>query len=162
MNLFPETPETPEQKLERVLRQTLRDLPARPAPRTLEHRVLAELERRAALPWWCKSYAYWPSPVRAVFFVFSAAAAAAVVAGLFALTRGGFAAGAVGDIALFQWLAAIRDTGALIIEKTGVILGAIPTLWLVAGGALLASCYATLIGVGAATYRLVRRRPLNF
>src|SRR5688572_9106893 len=153
--------ETPEQKLERLVQQTVRDLPARRAPRTLEHRVLAEIARRAALPWWQQSYAYWPVPVRAAFFVVSAAVAATIVAGLFLLTRGGVATEAVSGTALFQWVVAIRAAGALVIEKTGVIFGAIPTLWLLAAGAAIASCYITLLGVGAAAYRLVRRRPLN-
>lgn len=48
----------PEEKLERLIHRTLRDLAPRRAPRTLEARVFAELERRAALPWWRQSYAH--------------------------------------------------------------------------------------------------------
>ena len=49
-------------ELERFIHQTLRALPDRKAPGTLEARVLAEVERRAAIPWWHKSWSYWPQP----------------------------------------------------------------------------------------------------
>jgi hypothetical protein len=45
-------PENNERKLERLIHETLRELPARQAPSSLENRVLAELARRTALPWW--------------------------------------------------------------------------------------------------------------
>ena len=74
----------PPDDLEKLIHGTVRDLPPRRAPRTLELRVLAELERRAAQPWWHKSYAHWPSPVRAGFLVFASVVAAGFVAVLFA------------------------------------------------------------------------------
>ncbi len=37
-----------EEKMERLIHRTLRDLPPRRAPNSLERRVLAELDRRAA------------------------------------------------------------------------------------------------------------------
>ena len=44
------SPENHQEKLERAIHQTLRALPPRRAPRSLEDRVFAELARRAALP----------------------------------------------------------------------------------------------------------------
>src|SRR5437773_8945657 len=58
-----------DERLERVVDRTLRELPPRRAPISLEQRVLAEIARRVALPWWHKSFAHWPVPVRAVFMV---------------------------------------------------------------------------------------------
>src|SRR4051812_27941991 len=78
-----------DEHLERFIHQTLRDLPRGRAPGTLESRVMAELERRAALPWWHKSYAYWPLPVRIAFLCVSAGVAKfALMAGVWLL--GGF------------------------------------------------------------------------
>ena len=57
----------------------LRNLPDRKAPAGLEARVLAEISRRAALPWWRKSFAHWPVAVRLGFLILSARVAAVAV-----------------------------------------------------------------------------------
>lgn len=75
-----------ERRLERLLDRTLRGLPVRRAPATLESRVLAELARRAALPWWRRSFVHWPQAARAVF-----ASMCLILAGL-AFAAGGWAA----------------------------------------------------------------------
>jgi hypothetical protein len=142
------------EKLEHFIQQTLRDLPNRRAPHTLERRVLAEIARRAALPWWRKSYAYWPAPVRAAFFVGSAAIAALVVAGIFTLTRGSAGTETLGQIA--AQLGGIRSFFETVFDKIVMIVRAIPPLWLYGGIALIASCYLTLIGIGAVAYRTLR------
>ncbi len=145
------------EKLERLIHRTLRELPARRAPRSLEARVLAEVARRDALPWWRKSYASWPTPVRNAFFVLSAAIAAGIIAALFALTRSSVAAEAAGQVASrFEWIALVRSLGVGVAEKAGVVFRAIPPFWLYGTLAVVASCYATLIGVGAAAYRTLR------
>jgi hypothetical protein len=92
--------------LESLIDRTLRAQPARRAPRTLESRVVAELARRAALPWWHKSYAHWPAVVRGGFFVLSALVAAVLVTGLFLLSQSATSTELTGEIAgRFSWLA---------------------------------------------------------
>ena len=59
----------PDDALKDLLDRTLQELPLRRAPPTLESRVLDELERRAALAWWRRSFAHWPVAARAVFLV---------------------------------------------------------------------------------------------
>ena len=81
-------PISPEE-IEKRIHQALLALPEIPAPPGLEERVLAELARRARLPWWRRSYAHWPVAVRAGFLALSGAAAAVLVAGLVWLGRGG-------------------------------------------------------------------------
>jgi hypothetical protein len=54
-------------KLEKLIDRACREQPALRAPATLSARVLAEIERRAALPWWRRSFNHWPVPVRAGF-----------------------------------------------------------------------------------------------
>jgi hypothetical protein len=143
-----------DEKLERLIHRTLRDLPRRRAPGTLEARVLAELERRAALPWWHKSYAHWPVAVRVAFLVGTAAVAAGLVAALFSMMHvvnpAQLAAGATDR---FAWLATTRgllDAGA---SAAGAMWRSIPPLWLFGAFTFVAACYATLLGVGAAAYR---------
>jgi hypothetical protein len=64
-------------KIEQLVDRACREQPALEAPPTLSARVLAELQRRAALPWWRRTFAHWPVPVRAIFV----AACGAVIGG---------------------------------------------------------------------------------
>ena len=151
------SPENRDQPLERLIHQTLRDLPAHRAPRTLEGRVLAELARRAALPWWHQPYAHWPVAVRGVFFVVTAATAAVIIAAVFYVMRSSLAAEAVGEVrAGFEWLTFLRALATNVAEKGATIFRAIPPLWLYGAFALIAAGYATLVGMGAVAYRALR------
>jgi len=142
------------EKLEASIHRLLRSIPDRRAPASLEARVLGELSRRAALPWWQKSYAYWPSAVRAAFFVGSALAAALIVSGLFVLVRSSGATALAGGVAeRFSWLVLARELFAAANDRLRVLIGAIPSLWIYGAVGTVAVCYATLAAIGAATYR---------
>jgi len=151
------------EKLEASIHRLLRSIPDRRAPASLEARVLWELSRRAALPWWRKSYAYWPSAVRATFFVGSALAAALIVSGLFVLARTTGATALAGGVAeRFSWLVLAREIAASASDRLRTLIGAIPTLWLYGTAGAIAICYATLAAIGAAAYRtltFVRQNP---
>ena len=148
------TPENHAEKLERAIHQTLRALPPRRAPRTLEARVFAELERLAALPWWRRNFAHWPTAVQCAFFVASAALAALLAVGLFAMTRNVSSAQFASEVAgRLSGLAFARELGATIVTSAEAVWRSIPSLWLYGALAAIAACYATLIGVGAAAYR---------
>jgi len=136
-------------KLERLVDGALRGLPLRRAPEALESRVLAELARRRALPWWQQSFAHWPRVARVAFL--------AVCCGLSGITLLGGAAralgiGAVGSSLsrpLHQWstfLAAAAQTMASLVHV-------IPAAWLYEGAAVAALLYAMLFALGAAAYR---------
>jgi hypothetical protein len=141
-------------RLERTIHRTLRDLPPRRAPRSLEERVLAELARRAALPWWRQSFTHWPLAARVGFLVLSAGLAGLVLlltvwgdAGLEALPlRAAFAQ-------QFTWMEngltvfnALKGFGEIITRN-------IPPLWFYGVLAFIASLYATFFGLGAAAYK---------
>jgi len=141
-----------EQDLERLLDRTLRELPARRAPPTLESRVLGELARRAALPWWRHSFAHWPRAARTVFVL--------TCCGLSGLARLGGAWAVVG-------VRSLHETGALSMpwgrqamtimgvagELTALLADAVPPTWLYDGLAVSAVLYAALFGLGVAAYR---------
>ena len=158
-NLDPQ--KTPEQEqLERLVHRALRELPARPAPRSLEARVLAELSRRAALPWWRKSFVYWPLPARAVFLLASAAVVKLVLMGT-VWAMAGFDTAQV-QSAFAQPVAWWESVQILVNAVTGffeVMLRNIPPLWLYGGLAFIATMYAALFGLGAAAYKLLRTQP---
>ncbi len=141
-------------KLEQSLHRVLRSLPDRKAPAGLVARVQAELNRRAMLPWWRKSFAHWPSAVRAGFFAGSAIAAALVVAGLFVVGQSSGAHElASGISASYAWVAVVRDVVSVAGYRARAFLAAIPAVWLYGGAATIALCYASVAALGLTAYR---------
>jgi hypothetical protein len=126
----------------RLLDQTLRDLPPRPAPGRLELRVFAELRRRAAQPWWHRRFAYWPWPARMVFVVVCMGSSA------LALVGGQWTVASLASVAQYA-------TGLL---STVTLLASLPThfvppVYLDAALAAGAVLYAMLFALGAFGYR---------
>ncbi len=141
-----------DEAMERLFDRTLHVLPLRRAPPTLESRVIRELDRRAALPWWRRSFVHWPLLARAGFFVICAA-----------LIRLAFLGGAtaVTGVRSLSW---VRDIGGLTASAANLIavLAHIqPPAWAYAGIAVCAVLYAVLFGLGAAVYRALYLQPLN-
>lgn len=148
------SPKKSSEHLERAIHQTLRALPARRAPRTLELRVLAELERLAALPWWKKSFAHWPLAARAVFLLISVALVKlAIMAAVWVMT--GFDSAAYADAlsAQFTWVQTGLSVTRSIWDVASNLFSLIPPLWLYGTAAVVAALYAALFGLGAAAYR---------
>jgi hypothetical protein len=149
----------PHQKLERLIHQTLRELPPRRAPASLEARVLAEVARRIALPWWRKSYAHWPVAARAAFLVLSFA-----LAGLSAISAVWFMGGVdlqayLDGFALqFAWLQNARAVIEAVRSFADIVARNIPPLWIYGAFAVVAATYFTLFGLGAAAYRALQPR----
>jgi hypothetical protein len=136
--------------LERQLDHALHELPLRQAPPTLESRVLGELARRAALPWWRRSFAHWPLFARATFLV---------VCG--ALIRVAFLGGAaaVAGVRSLSWareIGAITDSAA---NLAALLAHTTPPTWVYAAIAVCAVLYAVLFGLGAAVYRTLYLQP---
>jgi hypothetical protein len=146
--------------LERLVDRALHDLPLRRAPATLESRVFAELQRRAALPWWRRSFAHWPLAARAGFLVICIALIGFVF---------------VGGAAAMDALRSLSDSGALSlswVRAAGVLMASAGNLialltravqpgLLYGGIAVCAALYAVLFGLGAAVYRTLYLRPKN-
>jgi len=144
------------ERLEAAIQGVLRGLPDRKAPSGFEARVLAELARRAALPWWRRSFSHWPSAVRAGFYLGSALAAYLLVRGLFAFGSSQSAHQLAGGLSTsFAWLVLARDVLASLDRTARLLLSAINPLWLYGAAALIAACYAALGAIGAAAYRTV-------
>jgi hypothetical protein len=139
-----------QEGLERLLDRTLRELPLRRAPFTLESRVLGELERRAALPWWRRSFAYWPLLARAAFLV--------ICGGLIRLA---FLAGAT-TVAGVRSLSWAREVGAITVsaaDLAALLARTEPPTWAYEGIAVCAVLYAVLFGLAAAVYRTLYLQP---
>ena len=143
-----------EQKLERLIHRTLRELPSRKAPATLEERVMAEIARRAALPWYRQSFAHWPIAVRAVFVLGCAATVGAIwSATLWA--AGGFEVAQLRVALASQlgWIESARALAGAVASFCEIVLRNIPALWLYGTLTVAGALYATFFGLGAAAYR---------
>ena len=147
------TPDNHE-KLERLIHQTLRELPPRRAPGSLEQRVLAEIERRVALPWWRKSFVQWPVAARAGFLTLSIGIVKlALLAAVWVMA--GFDTVQFGEAfaTQFSWM----ESGLAVVHAIAgffdIMLRNIPPLWLYGGLAFIGAMYAALFGLGAAAYR---------
>ena len=139
-----------------MLDRALRDLPLRRAPVTLESRVFSELERRAALPWWSRSFMHWPTPARVAFLVFCGALVAVALVG---------GAAAVANLGFLLDLSGARQVGMLMVSAgnlSALLARTLPFTWLYQVIAVCAVLYAVLFGLGAAVYRtLYLHQPLN-
>src|ERR1051326_9059988 len=143
-----------EQKLERMIHQTVRSLPSRRAPRTLEARVMAELERRAALPWWKKSFVHWPSAVRALFVIASAGfVKVALMAVIWVMA--GFDPAQFREVFApqYAWVDASLTIARVMGDLVDTVFRSIPSLWLYGTVAVISALYFTLFGLGTAAYR---------
>ena len=142
--------------MEAKTHRILRGLPNRKAPSGFEARVLAEITRRAALPWWKKSFAHWPSAVRVAFLGLSVLAAVLLVAGIVTFGNSSGAHALTGSLANARnWFYLARDLTVSAKERASFLVGSVPSLWLYGGAALLAMSYATLAAFGALTYRVL-------
>jgi hypothetical protein len=143
----------PEQ-LEKLVHTALRSLPNRRAPATLEARVRAAIEAQAAIPWWHKSYAYWPAPVRVAFLVLCAGLAGLLVFAGISLQTGFDSAQLSGTFApVLDWGGRIVALVRGVADFIALVGRNIPTLWLYGGVAFVAGLYAMLFGLGATAYR---------
>jgi len=148
---------SPEQ-LEQLVGRELRALPPRRAPVTLESRVLAALEQQAMIPWYHKSWSYWPAAIRAVFLAGATGVAGSLLAGFYLgfnrLDSSALTAQAGERFSLFT---KIYHAMAWMAEFGSQVISSIPSLWLYGGLALVAALYATFFGLGAAAYRTLYR-----
>jgi hypothetical protein len=145
-----------EQKLERLMTQTLRGLPLRRAPGTVETRVLEELQRRAALPWWRVGFARWPAAPRAAFVVVCAALIAATILGGASAVVGMRSLNEAAALPL-SWLHPLLTVMSSAGGVAALMVRVIPPLWLYGALAFGIVLYVALFGLGAAAYRMLYR-----
>ena len=147
-----------DEKLEQVVTAALRDLPLRRAPRTLESRVLTELQQRAALAWWHRSFTHWPMAARSAFVALNIA--------LVGVTFLNGISGVVGGRSftefaamVMMWLRPFLAVLSSVGDLTPVLVRSIPHGWLYIGVAVGAVLYVVLFGLGAAAYRTLYMPP---
>jgi hypothetical protein len=146
-----------DKQLEETIHRALRELPARRAPHSLEQRVLAEIERRAALPWWRRSFTYWPAAARIGFVVVCAGIVLTALMGRVWIMAG------LDPMQLkpavmqpFAWAENLLVVVRAIASSCEIILRNIPSAWLYGSLLFFGSMYAALFGLGAAAFKAIR------
>lgn len=149
---------TPEE-LEKFIHQNLRSLPARRAPRSLEARVLAALEHQAVIPWYHKSWSFWPAAVLAAFLAIATGVTGAMVFGFYLVLNGVENSAAIAQITTrLGGITKVFSVVSWIAGFASDLIGRIPPLWLYGGAAFVALMYVTFFGLGAAAYRTLYRK----
>jgi hypothetical protein len=148
------SPQGSDDRLEQLITRTLRGQPLLRAPRSLELRVIEELERRASLPWWRMSFGHWPISARTLFVLTSVAIAWLAVGAM------SWMLAYLQPASTMQLLQSQRSPlGDLVhtvasIEAAGqALIHSIPSFWVYGGLALIATLYLALFGLGTAAYR---------
>jgi hypothetical protein len=151
-----------EQQLEAAVNRELKTLPTLRAPASLAARVMAEIERRQALPWYRRAWLTWPMPLRAVSFAGLLAAFGALCYGSWALVQSPAVMTASRTVG--GWLAslgAIWKAGAVLVAAAGHALQSLGPITLICGGMMLVASYALCVGLGTVYVRLALRVPAS-
>jgi hypothetical protein len=145
-------------RLERLITQGLSRQPLLKAPASLQSRVLAEIARRAALPWYHLSFRQWPMLMQ-IGFVFTALATVVLARSVLLWTQLSHAATEVaapvtGGVTFLESLgSALAALGSVFGSIGNGLLHRIPAFWLVIGIGVAFVMYAMLAGIGVAVYR---------
>lgn len=151
--------ESSELKLERLITGVATGLPSRPAPATLEGRVLAAMSALDARSVRAQGFAAWPTPARWLALPALTVFAVGLVTAL-----GGArleSAGAVralipgGLTALWD---ALRATWEAAGGATALLVRSVPGTWWYGALAAFACWYAGVVGLSLTAYRLSRTR----
>lgn len=142
------------ERLAQQIHATLQRLPPLQAPATLESRVLRELARREARPWWRQGFGRWPLAARVLFVPLSAAfiQLAFLSVGAFGSALTTAQQSTVLSTAENRWqalsgaLQSLRTTGALVVQN-------VPQLWIYGAIGFALLLYGSLFGIGAAAFR---------
>jgi len=150
----------PDADLEQLIDRELRSLPERPAPETLMPRVMQAIAAKRALPWWKKSYVYWPVHARVLFLAASTGLMCLAGYGLWGVSLGLDLESLAAEIRpWFAWFIPLRSLVETLASAVVTLVKAAGP-WFVWGLAGVgAVSYVTTVGLGTVCWRLVARRP---
>lgn len=123
---------------------------------SLEARVLGEIARRQALPWWQQSYAFWPNAVKLSFLVIATGIAGALL--LFSMQLLGVVSGESVRQIFEPFVGAVYTLRAGASAVIGLVTPSMPELsnTVIFGGlAIVGGAYAVMLGLGATAYRVL-------
>ncbi|MEI7800414.1 MAG: hypothetical protein WCI28_09495 [Opitutaceae bacterium] len=143
-------------ELEDFIDQNLRTLPVPCAPRTLEARVWAQLQRQAPLAWYQQSWTYWPIVARISFLILVVSMTAAMLVGFyFWFVSLQVSAWAIPVSQYLSIFARLYHGSVWFAQFSGAQACTIPSLWLYGSLTIISGLYAAFCGLSTAAYRLL-------
>lgn len=147
--------ENREKKLEALIHRELRQLPERPAPATLVHRVMLAVHARAKRSWWERSWVSWPLGLQMISLAVLLASAALVSYFLGAASDGVNVTSISSKLVeSFAWLKPVWEIGTALVGALSVVLRVTSQQFLLIGGAVVALAYVTCVGLGTVCVRM--------
>jgi hypothetical protein len=136
--------------------QALRQLPQRPAPAGFQARVIAEIQRQAALPWYRRPWTQWNRNQRWFSFILFAALLSAVFGFVLPSLELAATQGSAGQIAsdASRTLATLSSGAETVGKSLRLVIDRIPSLYLTAAFTALAALWLSTAGLGAACWRV--------
>jgi hypothetical protein len=147
-----------DEKADQAVTRLVRNLPLRPAPATLESRVVQQLERDRTIAWWRRGFTHWPAAARIVFV----GACMAIMGVPLLDTRWSTLSAGVLQRAFSVALSWAHPAAGAIASASSVgawIEHSLSSSWFYALAAIAALLYATLVGLGVAAYRALYFSP---
>ncbi len=144
----------PPDQLEQWFDRHVQSLPVRRAPQALSARIVLELQRRAALPWWRKSFLHWPFTARVALVALCMGLANASIALLRWLSMEPRSVEL--SVVLSRpvtWTERFIETAHSMQAFLELVVRHLPAAWLYGGFLAVALLYVALFGIGAAAYR---------
>lgn len=135
--------------------RALRQIPSPRAPQTLAPRILEAVRRRAARPWYRRSWSEWPPPGQFLGLCLLLA----VVAGVAWLSHVAPESAALGGFrneaaARLGWVAAISDVFSVLGRAGLLLIRQVETPYLMGLVAVGVAAWMSCLGLGTAVWRL--------
>jgi hypothetical protein len=142
--------------LERMAARALEGLPLRPAPGSLQARVLAAIEHRGGLPWWRLKFACWPVTARVALVACSAYLGWLSISAVIWVMASADSARLAYDGS--PWFSAVRAAAQFVLfmrHTFATVVHSIPPDWIYLGAAFAAVLYVGVFGLAAVAYRVL-------
>jgi hypothetical protein len=144
-----------EKKLEIEIDRELKGLPSLRAPVSLAPRVMAVIERRAALPWYRRSWQAWPLPVQALSMLVLLAVFGGICFGGWQLSHTETFAAVVHRVGgLFAVVGMIFKTLGVLGDSVLLVVKQLSTGWIIACVVAGLLGYAMCLGLGTIYVRV--------
>lgn len=143
------------QFLEAEIHRELNALPDVPAPESLSRRVLAEIARRQAIPWFRQPWQNWPFPLRVLALSFLSLMFAGLCFASWRLTQAAGVSAVMQEIGdLFSGLTTLGNLVNVLLGAVVVVAQYLGTGFIVVCFSVAALGYALCLAVGTAWFRL--------
>jgi hypothetical protein len=145
-----------DQQLEQMISRELKSLPELDAPDSLTDRVLAAIERRVEVPWYCRSWEAWPVALRLASLALMLMLFGGLCLAGWEMPQTEFIRQTAHRAG--EWLSGfntIESTLHILVESAGLVMKKLGAPFIVVALIAAGLGYAMFLGFGTACFRLV-------